>query len=80
MPRNSSISIGRGQDNDLIIKDDYVSKYHCIAEVHDDYIEVTDLAAHNAIKFNGVKARKGILRINDTMTVGQTELVLVRGA
>jgi hypothetical protein len=78
LPRNSSLRIGRGRDNDLILKDEYVSKYHCVIEVHEDHVEVSDLAAHNPIKFNGIRARRGILFINDSMTLGQTELVVVR--
>jgi hypothetical protein len=80
LPKNSALRIGRGKDNDLIIKDEYVSKYHCVVQVHDDHVEVNDLAAHNPIKFNGIRARKGVLFVNDSMTLGQTELVVVKGA
>jgi hypothetical protein len=75
---NSSFRIGRGEDNDLVINDEYVSKYHCVVRVGSDRVEIQDLAAHNLIKINGVKVRVGVLRAHDRMTIGRTELVLVQ--
>jgi hypothetical protein len=75
---SGSIRIGRSRDNDLIIKDDYVSRHHCVVIVRNDHVEINDLNAHNITKINGVKARSGLINVNESFSIGATEFVLVR--
>jgi hypothetical protein len=78
-PKNDSrIRVGRSEDNDLILRDPYVSKHHCILQVKDSRVGVTDLNATNVTKISGVETRGGILDVNETLTLGETTLTLVQ--
>jgi hypothetical protein len=75
---NSRIRVGRSEDNDLIFRDPYVSQHHCILQVRNEHVEVADLNATNVTRINEVETRGGILGVNETLTLGETKLTLVR--
>jgi type II secretory ATPase GspE/PulE/Tfp pilus assembly ATPase PilB-like protein/pSer/pThr/pTyr-binding forkhead associated (FHA) protein len=64
--------IGRLSDNDIILKDQRVSRYH--AELrhrkNDDYL-LKDLYSSNGIKVNGKKMTRRILKENDQIKIGK---------
>jgi hypothetical protein len=74
----TTVQLGRAQENDMIIDDEYVSRHHCLITVSDDYVVVRDLDSHNPTKINGVKGRSGVVAVNEALIVGRTELTLVR--
>lgn len=75
-----SVSVGRGTENDLVISDEYASRNHCIINVREDHLHVRDLAPTNPTRVNGVVNSAGmVVGMNDRMTIGRTEVVVVRG-
>ena len=68
------ISIGSMADNDIVLKDDTVSRFHCkIYQAEDSYIQ-TDLDSTNGTAINRVRIREAYLHPGCTVTAGQSEL------
>ncbi len=75
---NKSISLGRRGDNDIIIKDPYISKQHFqIIEDEDEYY-LEDLNSVNGTYLNGDRIIDIIrLKDGDIIKVGQIEFLFV---
>ena len=68
------VGIGSMADNDIVLADDTVSRYHCkIYQGEDSYI-LTDLDSTNGTAINRVRIREAYLHPGCTITVGQSEL------
>ena len=71
------VNIGAAEDNDLVLGDDTVSRYHCrIFQEGGQYL-VKDLESTNGTFVNRVRIREAWLRPGCTLTLGQTELRFV---
>jgi two-component system cell cycle response regulator len=72
------ISIGRTDDNYIVINDPMVSKHHCqmriVKDSHIEQIIVTDLNSTNGTHVNGELAEERILRSGDKIGIGSTVL------
>jgi diguanylate cyclase (GGDEF)-like protein len=72
------ISIGRADDNQIVINDPMASKHHCqVRIIKDSQIEqivVTDLNSTNGTHLNGELAEERILRSGDKIGIGSTVL------
>jgi len=72
-PLNKSvISIGRSTNNDITLNDVDVSKKHCITEVFEDHIKVTDLDSLNGIYFGNSRAKEAIVKENGSFRICNT--------
>jgi DNA-binding NtrC family response regulator len=68
------IRIGAMADNDLVLSDDTVSRYHCkIVQENHSYVLV-DLGSTNGTFINRVRIREGYLRPDVPIHIGRTEL------
>jgi transcriptional regulator with GAF, ATPase, and Fis domain len=74
------VSVGREPSNSVPVRDVTVSRRHCIIEMHDGQVEVTDLESHNGTFVNGIPINKRTLRHGDVLRVGQSELLFVTEA
>lgn len=73
-----TIAIGRGMDNDIILKDSTVSRKHAqISCTGSDYT-VMDMGSHNGIKVNGKQVKKAILKNQDLIEIGNNKLTFQR--
>jgi DNA-binding NtrC family response regulator len=71
---DSTVSIGAMEDNDLVLHDETVSRYHCrIVQEGSSYVLV-DLASTNGTFINRVRIKEGYLKPGCTIGMGQTEL------
>ena len=69
-----AVTIGAMDDNDIVVHDETVSRYHCkIVHEGDSYI-LRDLDSTNGSFINRVRVREGFLKPDCTITVGKTEL------
>lgn len=70
------ITIGRGQDNDIVIKDPQISRNHLqLIQKDDGTVSVVDLNSSNGTYVNGHKITgEHILSKNDTVLIGRTTL------
>ncbi len=69
-----AVTIGAMDDNDIVVHDETVSRYHCkIVHEGDSYI-LRDLDSTNGSFINRVRVREGFLKPDCTITVGKTEI------
>ena len=68
---NASIGIGRHPDNDILIRDDLASRFHCVIEPNDDgQLCIRDLGSRNGTKRNGQRISEVLLSHGDIFSVG----------
>jgi DNA-binding NtrC family response regulator len=69
-----SISLGAMEDNDIVLDDETVSRYHArIAQEGDDYV-IEDLDSTNGTQVNRVRVRSAYLRPGCVVTLGKTDV------
>src|SRR5215468_1485526 len=68
------IRIGAMDDNDVVIQDDTVSRYHCKILQEDNAYVLLDLGSTNGTFINRVRIREGFLKPGCTVHLGQSEL------
>ena len=68
------IRIGSMDDNDIVINDDTVSRYHCRIVQDDTSYILIDNASTNGTFINKVRVREGFLKPGCTLSVGQSQL------
>jgi predicted component of type VI protein secretion system len=72
------LTIGRGQDNDLVLADLSVSRHHLTISVDEDGIHARDQGSGNGTLVNGEPlAGARVLRDGDELELGRTTLRLV---
>ena len=70
-------TIGRKDDNDLILSDTSVSRQHAeIKKTKESYF-LTDLGSYNGTKVNGKLTQRVLLKHKDEITIGLTSLILL---
>jgi len=73
------ITIGRNTDNDLVIMDPLVSKYHVQIQSIDGQILISDLKSSNSTFVNNMKITEAFLNIGDEIVIGKHVLRLQSG-
>jgi len=68
------IRIGSMDDNDIVLADDTVSRYHCRIVQDDTSYVLMDNASTNGTFINKVRVREGFLKPGCTLSVGQSQL------
>lgn len=71
--------IGRKSDNDVVLSDQHVSRYHAeIRYVEGDFILV-DLKSTAGTSVNGTRIREALLKAGDVISIGGVPLIFGRG-
>lgn len=73
------ITIGRGEENDIVIKDAMVSSRHACITIRKEAIIIDDLHSTNGTIVNGVNIQSHMLDEGDHILIGGTELVFHTG-
>ncbi|MGE0872705.1 MAG: sigma 54-interacting transcriptional regulator [Kofleriaceae bacterium] len=68
------IRLGSMDDNDVVLADDTVSRYHCKIVQEDTGYVLVDLRSTNGTFINKVRVREGFLKPGSTVAVGQSQL------
>lgn len=66
-----SLTIGRKEDNDIMIDHMAVSGHHARVDKKEDSFTITDLNSTNGTFINGKKITEAALRPNDWITIGK---------
>jgi hypothetical protein len=66
------VTIGRGDDNHLVIPDSEVSGRHCVLTCGNDRIDFQDLGSSNGSFLNDQPFRQGRIMSGDTLRLGRT--------
>jgi two-component system, NtrC family, nitrogen regulation response regulator NtrX len=74
------LTIGRHSENNLVIREDSISRNHVQIKSHDDYITVKDLKSTNGINFRDEKVKEARIRIGESFVLGKMEFFLKRGS
>ena len=70
---NTQLSIGRGEDNDIVMNDVAVSQRHAVISISRNGYAIADAGSTNGTKVNGTKVYKAphSLKDGDTVTFGR---------
>lgn len=68
------VCLGAMSDNDVVVKDDTASRYHCKIVQEDSGYVLVDLRSTNGSFVNKVRIREAFLTPGTTISVGQTHL------
>jgi adenylate cyclase len=72
-----TFTIGRSNDNNLTLSDKSVSRHHTeIKKTKEGYL-LTDLESYNGTKVNGKLTQSVLLKHNDTIKIGLTNLIFL---
>jgi pSer/pThr/pTyr-binding forkhead associated (FHA) protein len=74
----AQMTIGRGVNTDIQLKDPEVSREHCIIECFGNTLIIKDLRSANGTVLNGFLVRRDLLKPNDRIHVGNTTLEVER--
>ena len=69
--RDRAIAIGRHPDNDVVIKDDLASRFHCVVEPHAGGFRLRDLGSRNGTRLNEEKVEVSDLAPGDVIRIGE---------
>jgi DNA-binding NtrC family response regulator len=78
--KTPSTTIGRSNENDLVIREDFISRNHVQIDRFDDYIMVKDLKSTNGINIRGERVKEALVRIGESFILGKMEFVLKEGS
>ncbi|GMV43256.1 MAG: hypothetical protein AMXMBFR64_49720 [Myxococcales bacterium] len=70
----SVINLGAMEDNDMVLDDDTVSRYHCRILQNDNSYVIEDLGSTNGTFVNRVRIREAYLKPGCLVTLGKTDL------
>lgn len=74
------LTIGRHSENDLVIREDNISRNHVQITTYVDFIDVVDLKSTNGIHFHDEKVQQARVRVGESFILGKVEFFLKRGS
>jgi len=72
--RQPRVTIGREINNDIVVPEKEVSRFHCLFEYDKDGWRVVDLESTNGTYLNGIAIRKSPIKNGDVVVVGSIRL------
>ncbi len=69
-------AVGRAQDNDIVINNPSVSRYHLFIQRKDGKVKLKDLGSGNGTYVNGVKVEEALVKPDDLILIGKFILKL----
>lgn len=76
---NGAATIGRHQDNTVVLHDPSLSRFHARLEYKKNKFFIQDLSSSNGVIVNDAKVRRREIRDFDRLTLGQTVLLFRTG-
>ena len=77
-PTEAGLKLGRASSCDIAITDPSLSRNHCLFELRDESVWVTDLASANGTEVNGEPVTEKELAIGDRVVVGDSAVEVVK--
>jgi pSer/pThr/pTyr-binding forkhead associated (FHA) protein len=66
-----TVSLGRGEDNDIVIEDPAISRRHLVFRHEADGVTVEDCGSRNGTVFNGAPLKKAVLTHGAELHIGE---------
>jgi adenylate cyclase len=76
VPINGPLTFGRSSDNDVVLRDFSVSRYHARIEVEGGAVRIIDLDSTNGVKINETLVASGPLAAGDRLAIGSFTLIV----
>ncbi len=76
----SSVSLGRGEDNDIVVEDPAISRRHLVFRREADGVTVEDCGSRNGTVFNGAPLTKATLTHGAELQIGECLIRFLGGA
>ncbi|MCL5947415.1 MAG: FHA domain-containing protein, partial [Chloroflexi bacterium] len=73
------VLIGRAMDNDVVLEEPRVSRYHAELRFRGDQFQLRDLKSTNGTKVNGEAATERVLHDGDRLSLGGVDLIFQIG-
>ncbi|HHH30908.1 MAG TPA: sigma 54-dependent Fis family transcriptional regulator, partial [Polyangiaceae bacterium] len=73
------LTVGKARDNDLVLSDKAVSRYHLELNVTERGVEVADLGSTNGTFLGSARIERAIVPLGSVLKVGRTSLELCDG-
>ena len=70
------VRLGRGADNDVVLSDVSVSRYHAEIRRESDGWVLHDMKSTNGVEVNGVPVERAVLQAGDRLGVGSFSLLV----
>jgi DNA-binding NtrC family response regulator len=74
LPLLKNLTIGQSSRNDVVVRDERVSRRHCVIEWSDGVVRVRDLGSTNGTTVNGLRVSSADLSGGGIITIGRTQL------
>jgi pSer/pThr/pTyr-binding forkhead associated (FHA) protein len=71
------VTIGRGVDNNIALKDPRVSRHAVVIEFSPEEIIITDLSGRKSLHINGTPAESSAIKDGDMIRIGDTSAVFI---
>lgn len=72
----SEVTVGRGEESDLVLPDPHLSRRHLVLRLHaDGHLWAWDLGSKNRSKLNGREFQKAQLHAGDVLIAGQSRII-----
>ncbi len=78
--KKKSITIGREEDNDLVIDDEFISRHHIKLKKEGNGIKIQDLDSSNGTFVKTDRIQRAELRPGDSFSIGGVEIFLKEGS
>lgn len=76
--KNLKTSIGRKLDNDLVIQDSLISRYHAEIHLEDDKFHLVDLESTGGTFLNNKQVQKSVLYSGDIILLANVPIMFVQ--
>jgi hypothetical protein len=77
--RSSSVTVGRAEDNDLVLADPEISRHHARLEPDGQSWRAVDLGSTNGTRVNGVRLNAATIAIGDEVAFGDVRYTVAAG-
>ena len=74
------MTIGRGEDRDIVLTDRAISRMHCEIEFQNGILLIRDSGSQNGIRVNGRPTQEQELHEGDQIDIGSTRLVVINSS
>lgn len=71
--------IGRDFDNDIVINEQRVSRFHAVVTVEGSFVTIKDVGSRNGVFVNGVRVDSQILVSGDNIGIGDCQIRFLSG-
>jgi len=72
----SKITVGKAEENDIVLADDTVSRNHCEFTVEPDGVHVRDLNSTNGVRLEGTRIKDAVLSPGAVVRIGEVDVAL----